>query len=243
MFEREKDYELFSFFSGPIFFFIIIMTTLEQAFEAERLQLSLICTLVRLRDLLAMATDLLATASFTNGTDPPYVQTKSTRNAKNERRKRWFSGWRRRALKSARDHEKREAAETVQAAERKQQQAAQRRAKVAQRRAKAAALDRKTAALKRRHREWIRKQINKRDRLLNQLMEKRAAKIRRKWRRQQHEEILQRAAERKRRRRERHNHNPMPDSSQEKMETRRTRRRAVTAHLEENLENPEKIIY
>ena len=153
----------------------IIMTTLEQAFEAERLQLSLICSLVRLRDLLA--TDLLATACFTNGADPPYVQTKSTRNAKNERRKRWFSGWRRRALKSARDHEKREAAETVQAAERKQQQAAQRRAK-------AAALDRKTAALKRRHRERIRKQINKRDRLLNQLMEKRAAEIRRKWRRQ-----------------------------------------------------------
>ena len=115
------------------------MTPLEQALEAERLQLSLICSLVRLRDLLA--TDLLATASFTNGTDPPYVQTKSTRN---ERRKRWFSGWRRRALKSARDHEKREAAETVQAAERKQQQAAQRRAK-------AAALDRKTAAFKRRH--------------------------------------------------------------------------------------------
>ena len=171
------------------------MIPLEQALEAERLQLSLICSLVRLRDLLA--TDLLATASFTNGADPPYVQTKSTRN---ERRKRWFSGWRRRALKSARDHEKREAAETVQAAERKQQQAAQRRAK-------AAALDRKTAALKRRHREWIRKQINKRDRLLNQLMEKRAAEIRRKWRRQQHEEILQRAAERKRRRRERHNHN------------------------------------
>ena len=92
------------------------MTPLEQALEAERLQLSLICSLVRLRDMLAMATDLLATASFTNGTDPPYVQTKSTRN---ERRKRWFSGWRRRALKSARDHEKREAAETVQAAERK----------------------------------------------------------------------------------------------------------------------------
>ena len=180
------------------------MTPLEQALEAERLQLSLICSLVRLRDMLAMATDLLATASFTNGTDPPYVQTKSTRN---ERRKRWFSGWRRRALKAARDHEKRDAAETVQAAERKQQQAAQRRAKAAQRRAKAAALDRKTAALKRRHREWIRKQINKRDRLLNQLMEKRAAEIRRKWRRQQHEEILQRAAERKRRRRERHNHN------------------------------------
>ena len=161
----------------------IIMTTLEQAFEAERLQLSLICSLVRLRDLLA--TDLLATACFTNGADPPYVQTKSTRNAKNERRKRWFSGWRRRALKAARDHEKRDAAETVQAAERKQQQAAQRRAKAAQRRAKAAALDRKTAALKRRHRERIRKQINKRDRLLNQLMEKRAAEIRRKWRRQQ----------------------------------------------------------
>ena len=183
------------------------MTTLEQALEAERSQLSLICSLMRLRNLLAtdlLATGLLATASFTNGTDPPYVQTKSTRN---ERRKRWFSGWRRRALKSARDHEKREAAETVQAAERKQQQAAQRRAKAAQRRAKAAALDRKTAALKRRHREWIRKQINKRDRLLNQLMEKRAAEIRRKWRRQQHEEILQRAAERKRRRRERHNHN------------------------------------
>ena len=77
------------------------MTPLEQALEAERLQLSLICSLVRLRDLLA--TDLLATASFTNGADPPYVQTKSTRN---ERRKRWFSGWRRRALKSARDHEK-----------------------------------------------------------------------------------------------------------------------------------------
>ena len=171
------------------------MTPLEQALEAERLQLSLICSLVRLRDLLA--TDLLATASFTNGADPPYVQTKSTRN---EWRKRWFSGWRRQALKAARDHEKREAAETVQAAERKQQQAAQRRAK-------AAALDRKTAAFKRRHREWIRKQINKRDRLLNQLMEKRAAEIRRKWRRQQHEEILQRAAERKRRRRERHKHN------------------------------------
>ena len=91
------------------------MTPLEQALEAERLQLSLICSLVRLWDLLAMATDLLATASFTNGADPPYVQTKSTRN---EWRKRWFSGWRRRALKAARDHEKRDAAETVQAAER-----------------------------------------------------------------------------------------------------------------------------
>ena len=94
------------------------MTTLEQALEAERSQLSLICSLMRLRDLLA--TDLLATASFTNGADPPYVQTKSTRN---KRRKRWFSGWRRRALKAARDHKNREAAETMQATERKQQQA------------------------------------------------------------------------------------------------------------------------
>ena len=136
--------------------------------------------------------------TFRNGADPSPIPTKFTNGAaRNERRKRSFWGWQRRALTAGRDHEGREAAEAVQAAERNQQRAAQRRAK-------AAALDRKTAALKRRHRERIRKQINKRDRLLNQLMEKRAAEIRRKWRRQQHEEILQRAAERKRRRRERH---------------------------------------
>ena len=133
-----------------------------------------------------------------NGAPPPPVQTKSTRN---EGRKRSFWGWQRRALKAARDHEGREAAEAVQAAERNQQRAAQRRAK-------AAALDRKTAARHRRHRDcllWYRKQINKGARLLNQQKEKRAAEERRKCRRQQHEEMLQRAAERKRRRRERHN--------------------------------------
>ena len=133
-----------------------------------------------------------------NGAPPPPVQTKSTRN---EGRKRSFWGWQRRALKAARDHEGREAAEAVQAAERNQQRATQRRAK-------AAALDRKTAALHRRHRDcllWYRKQINKGARLLNQQKEKRAAEERRKCRRQQHEEMLQRAAERKRRRRERYN--------------------------------------
>ena len=130
-----------------------------------------------------------------NGAPPPPVQTKSTRN---EGRKRSFWRWQRRALKAARDHEGREAAEAVQAAERNQQRAAQRRAK-------AAALDRKTAARHRRHRDCLLKQIKKGARLLNQQKEKRAAEERRKCRRQQHEEMLQRAAERKRRRRERHN--------------------------------------
>ena len=130
-----------------------------------------------------------------NGAPPPPVQTKSTRN---EGRKRSFWRWQRRALKAARDHEGREAAEAVQAAERNQQRAAQRRAK-------AAALDRKTAARHRRHRDCLLKQIKKGARLLNQQKEKRAAEERRKCRRQQHEEMLQRAAERKRRRRERYN--------------------------------------
>ena len=130
-----------------------------------------------------------------NGAPPPPVQTKSTRN---EGRKRSFWRWQRRALKAARDHEGREAAEAVQAAERNQQRAAQRRAK-------AAALDRKTAARHRRHRDCLLKQIKKGARLLNQQKEKRAAEERRKCRRQQHEEMLQRAAERKRKRRERHN--------------------------------------
>ena len=52
-----------------------------------------------------------------NGAPPPPVQTKSTRN---EGRKRSFWRWQRRALKAARDHEGREAAEAVQAAERNQ---------------------------------------------------------------------------------------------------------------------------
>ena len=133
-----------------------------------------------------------------NGAPPPPVQTKSTRN---EGRKRSFWRWQRRALKAARDHEGREAAEAVQAAERNQQRAAQRRAK-------AAALDRKTAARHRQHRDcllWYHKQIKKGARILKQQKEKRAAEERRKCRRQQHEEMLQRAAERKRRRRERHN--------------------------------------
>ena len=129
---------------------------------------------------------------------PPPVQTKSTRK---EGRKRKFFGWRRRAREAGRDHEQREAAEAVQAAERNQQRAAQRRAK-------AAALDRKTAARHRLHRNcllWYHKQIKKGARILKQQKEKRAAEERRKCRRQQHEEMLQRAAERKRRRRERHN--------------------------------------
>ena len=133
-----------------------------------------------------------------NGAPPPPVQTKSTRN---EGRKRSFWRWQRRALKAARDHEGREAAEAVQAAERNQQRAAQRRAK-------AAALDRKTAARHRLHRNcllWYHKQIKKGARILKQQKEKRAAEERRKCRRQQHDEMLQRAAERKRRRRERYN--------------------------------------